>query len=85
MIEDLQIMVIDLNLQQGIANSLDAKLQTVEQALADLNENNDIAAINALGAFINAVEAQRGKKISEQDADELIAAVQAIIIAIESQ
>ena len=26
MIEDLQIMVIDLNLQQGIANSLDAKL-----------------------------------------------------------
>lgn len=78
-------MVIELNLHQGIENSLDAKLKTVEQALADLNENNDVAAINALGAFINAVEAQRGNKISEEDADKLIAAVQAIIAAIESQ
>ena len=32
-----------------------------------------------LQAFINAVQAQRGKKISEEDADDLIAAAQALI------
>ena len=37
------------------------------------------AAINSLEAFINAVEAQRGNKIPEADADTLIAAVQQII------
>ena len=31
--------VIDLNLQEGISNSLDAKLDTVLQALNDINEN----------------------------------------------
>ena len=49
------------------------------RALEDENENNDIAAINTLGAFINAVEAQRGKKIPEAEADALIAAAQEII------
>ncbi len=37
------------------------------------------AAINSLEALINEVEAQRGKKISEKDADALIAAAQQII------
>ena len=71
--------VIDLNLQQGISNSLDAKLSAAMQALDDINENNDVAAINTLQAFINAVEAQRGNKIPEADADALIAAAQEII------
>jgi hypothetical protein len=71
--------VIDLNLHQGISNSLDAKLSAAMQALDDINENNDVAAINTLQAFINAVEAQRGDKIPEADADALIAAAQEII------
>ncbi len=71
--------VIDLNLQQGISNSLDAKLGAAMQALDDINENNDVAAINTLEAFINAVEAQRGNKIPEADADALIAKVLEII------
>jgi len=71
--------VESLNLQQGISNSLDSKLDAVEKALDDVNENNDGAAVNALGAFINAVEAQRGKKISEDDADALIEMAQQII------
>ncbi len=71
--------VIALNLQQGISNSLDAKLEAAMQALDDINENNDVAAINTLQAFINAVEAQRGNKISEADADTLIASAQEII------
>jgi len=53
--------------------SLDAKLDAALNALNDVNENNDVAAINSMRAFINAVEAQRGKKISEEDADTLIA------------
>ena len=68
-----------LNLQQGIENSLDSKLDAVSKALDDVNKNNDIAAINALQAFINSVEAQRGKKILDADANALIAAAQEII------
>jgi hypothetical protein len=71
--------VIALNLQQGISNSLDSKLQAAMQALDDINENNDVAAINTLQAFINAVEAQRGSKISEANADALITSAQEII------
>ena len=71
--------VTDLNLPQGIENSLDAKLDAAMKLLDDINANNDVAAINTLEAFINAVEAQRGKSISEADADALIAAAQEII------
>ncbi len=71
--------IIDLDLQPGIENSLLAKLDTALQKLEDDNENNDAAAINLLDAFINAVEAQRGKKISDTDADSLIATAQEII------
>jgi hypothetical protein len=84
MIEELVGTVIGLNLQSGIENSLDAKLDAALNALDDLNENNDVAAINSLNAFINAVEAQRGNKISNEDADMLIAAAQAIIAKIQS-
>ena len=79
LLHSLAQKVIALNLQKGISNSLDAKLYAALQALDDLNENNDVAAINTLQAFINAVEAQRGKKISQEDADDLIAAAQEII------
>jgi hypothetical protein len=54
---------------------LDAALDSLQ----DLNENNDGAAINKLHSFINAVNAQRGNKISEADADRLIAAAQGVI------
>jgi hypothetical protein len=80
-IEKLIREVLSLNLQHGITNSLDAKLDAVLQALDDVNENNDVAAINALGAFINAIEAQRqrGKEISDADADALVGIAQEII------
>lgn len=68
-----------LNNNQGIVNSLDAKLDAALNALDDVNQNNDVAAINTLQAFINAVEAQRDNKISIEDADSLIADAQAII------
>jgi len=76
---DLAQNVVDLDLPQGIENSLVAKLDSALKVLEDVNENNDGAAINSLEAFINAVEAQKGKKISEADADALIANVLEII------
>ena len=79
LVHQLVQQVLDLNLQSGIENSLDAKLDAVLKAIDDLNANNNVAAINVLGAFINAVEAQRGKKIPVGDADALIAAAQYII------
>jgi hypothetical protein len=78
-IEALVATVISLNLKQGISNSLDAKLGSALNALDDVNENNDVAAINTLEAFMNAVEAQRGGWINEADADALIAAALCII------
>ena len=68
-----------LELPSGISNGLEAKLEAALRALEDANEKNDVAAINSLEAFINAVEAQRGKKIPEADADALIAAALDII------
>jgi len=71
--------VVALNLQEGISNSLDTKIEAALNALDDVNENNNVAAINSLNAFINAVEAQRGNKIPEADADALINKSQKII------
>ena len=79
LIADLVDQVMTINLQMGISNSLDAKLQTALNALDDLNEQNDVAAINSLQAFINSVAAQIGNELSEEDALALIAAAQAIL------
>jgi hypothetical protein len=76
--------VLALNLQAGIENSLDAKLDAALQALDDLNANNDVAAINATEAFINAVEAQSGNKIQPEDADDLIDTAINIIVALQN-
>jgi hypothetical protein len=77
--------VIALNLHSGNSNSLDAKLSSALNALEDANLNNDVAAINSLQAFINAVEAQRGKKIPDSDADKLIGLAQQIIDLLNSR
>jgi hypothetical protein len=83
-IQDIVSTVEGFNLQQGIDNGLDAKLDVALQALDDLNQNNDVAAINGLEAFINAVEGQRGKKLTDAQADELIEMAQAVIYSLTS-
>lgn len=72
----------DLNIQAGISNALDAKMQAVTRAIDDLNQHNDVAAINSLTAFIYFVQAQRGNQIADVDADNLIQAATAIISSI---
>lgn len=75
-IQSLIVQVRSLGLPHGTENSLLAKLNA---ALASVNRGDIGSAEGQLGAFMNEVNAQRGKKISEQDADALIAAAQAII------
>jgi hypothetical protein len=77
-VEALATTVIQMNLQNGIANSLDSKLDAALNVLLDVNVSNDGAACNSLQAFIGSVEAQRGKKITSGQADQLIAAAQEI-------
>ena len=76
---DLVDLVSTINANNGISNALDSKLSTAEQALADANLNNDTAALQVLmNAFIESVEAQRGKQISEAEADALVTKAQEI-------
>ncbi len=68
-----------LDLPNGLKNSLSSKL---DNALASYENGNSNAAVNLLNAFINQVEAKRGKKkngLTDAQADELIASAQAII------
>ncbi|MCI0499580.1 MAG: hypothetical protein L0Y36_07865 [Planctomycetales bacterium] len=85
LLDDLAQHVADLNLHKGTTNSLNAKLNSAMKALTDTNEHNDAAASHILEAFINEVEAQKGKKIPEQDADDLIDAAQQIIDLLNSE
>ena len=68
-----------LNLQNGISNSLDAKLANAVKAHDNVNQNNHIAAINKLQAFINEVEAQSRNHIPNGRTDALIATAQQLI------
>ena len=85
LLNDLIQQVIDLELHHGFENSLLAKLDTALRKLQDGNEANDKAAVNSLTAFINAINAQSGNKISEEDANNLITAAQQIIDMISSE
>jgi hypothetical protein len=72
--------ILTVNLQSGISNALDSKL---DSALDDTNEKNDGAALNSMYAFRNNVNAQRGKKLSESQADQLIEGANGIISALD--
>ncbi len=82
MVEILSGELDALELPAGIANSLNASLVTAAETLLDSNPSNDGAAINALEAFINELEAQRDKKITSDVADSLISKAQETIAAI---
>ena len=83
-IDDLVTVVESFNLQQGIANSLDSKLDNVLGALSAENAGNRSDVINKLQAFINSAEAQRGNKLTEEQADELITFANDIIRSISN-
>jgi len=65
-----------MGLEHGIETSLDAKLDAAEKSLIN---GNEATAMNQLEAFINEVEAQRGMKITEEQAHILVALAEWII------
>jgi hypothetical protein len=75
---ELRDQVNGLDVRPGIATALSAQLSAAMAALEDDNAENDVATLNALAAFINAVEAQRGKELGDADASSLVAAAEAI-------
>jgi PKD repeat protein len=75
-IEDLIDIVIDMNLSSGLEGTLLAKLN---HAIDFLNDNQTESAINQLLEFINKVEAQRGKKLTDEQADILVGEAEHII------
>ena len=79
---DLIALVESFNLQQGIANSLDQKLQNALAALEVINAGQRQDAINKMEAFINAVEAQRDKQLTGEQTDSLIALAQEILASL---
>lgn len=85
LVVDLSDDLADLNLQTGIENSLGRILDVTRKVLEGTNTNNDLAAIRGLQAFIRTVEAGRGKKIPEEDADALIVAAQEIIDVLSAE
>jgi hypothetical protein len=90
LLDALIAQVESANIPAGVKNSLLSKLNTAErkkeQGLERLEAGDTTvamnmfnAAANMLGAFINEVQAQRGKKIGVGDADSFIAQAQNII------
>jgi hypothetical protein len=74
----LSNLVEQMNLQQGIENSLDSKLANAQAALAAAQAGDLATACNLLDAFINDVKAQTGKKITLAEANQLILAADRI-------
>lgn len=66
----------NMGLPQGITTSLDAKLNAASDSLSSDKANT---AKNQLNAFINEVNAQTGKKITQVQANQLISGAQNII------
>ena len=82
-VEELMATLDNMDIQAGVKNSLQNKLENaldkLNTALDDIlngdetHANNMLnCAQNKINSFINEVEAQRGKKISNEDADRLL-------------
>ena len=67
------------NLNVGVTTSLNSKIQ---EAINSFDSNNNAEIKNQLGAFIHEVNAQAGKKISQDRANQLIQSAQNIINSI---
>lgn len=80
--DDLIVYIDDLNLPEGLENSLRASLQS---AIDALNSGNYEAAEGKLNSFINSVTAQAGKKLSMDEAEYLTYIAGLVISAIETQ
>ena len=81
-VEQLINEVNNLNLQQGIENSLISRLQTLQEYLEADNGNGAIPRLEALITFIEQQSTNNNPKITLAQADFLIEQIQAIIALI---
>ncbi|MFH1724485.1 MAG: PKD domain-containing protein [Elusimicrobiota bacterium] len=65
----------------GTSTSLGSSLDNAAQSIASGNET---AAVNKTKAFLNKVDAQRGKKLTEEQADQLTEGAQAVIDSVNA-
>jgi len=77
---DLITIVESFELPKGVEKSLIAPLKA---AIKSLDNHHEQAAIGQLTGFIHHIEAQNGKKLTEEQAQTLIAAAQRIIDSIQ--
>jgi len=68
----------DLGLPSNVENNLKAPLKNAQDKLDDDNPKNDGAACGKMDAFINMVNAQEGKKLTTDQAEELREAAQSV-------
>jgi hypothetical protein len=78
-ITELAQLVVAINVDAGIANSLDSKLENAIAAVDDSRRGDNPSAVNMLSGFINAVEAQRDRKLTNGQADQLVGPAYCII------
>ena len=78
-ISDLEDFIVGLGLPHGTETSLLANLKNIPDIINDGNPDNDDSVCGKLYAFIDKVQAQYGKNISADDADQLIAQAQDIL------
>jgi hypothetical protein len=79
--EDLSTVVEDAQLTQDIEDGL---LDKLNAAIKALDKGKDKTAKNILSAFINQVNSQRGKTLTDAQADALIAKAQDILDSINA-
>ena len=71
-------LIDDLELPSNVENNLKAPLKNAQVKLNDDNPKNDGAACEKMNAFINMVNAQEGKKLTSEQAEELREAAQSV-------
>jgi probable HAF family extracellular repeat protein len=80
-VQQLMTLVLSYGLDRGLTHALNAKLAA---ALASSQRGSFKATANQLGAFLNQVNAQRGKKLTVAQGDELVGIADAIVRAINT-
>jgi beta-propeller repeat-containing protein len=73
LLNNLVSTVQSFNLQQGISNSLDVKLENAVDALNAMHAGDITTACNNISAFINDVQAQSGTALTTDQAAQLVA------------
>ena len=78
----VETLVIEGVIAEELQTSLLAKLENAEKSA---DKESICAAVNKLEALMNEVNAQRGKKISDEATDKVIAYTESVIAYLQSQ